>query len=338
MPAVSNLIAQLQPAAAVQFSAVFEAAAVEPVDFGAVLAAQLGIDPVQALPGAALDGLSEENEASATTTATRAEPVPADPLAAALIALVSPAAPPSAPQPEAIPVADTASERPAARALQAFPADTHDMPEPARAATSAAMPQPQPAVFADVTGGDEPAAVPLEAVDQLAEAVEPVELRDEVQPLPSDRVHDARRPERPMLEAPVRLQARSFPEDLGQRVVWMASNGQHTAELRVDPPQLGPVEVRLTLSGDQANLTLLSSHAAVRDALQSSLPRLQEMLTGIGIDLGSVNVGTHSPGQDRPGESRASPEPPPAWMEPPAGAAGGIATIAVRRGLVDTYA
>jgi flagellar hook-length control protein FliK len=76
----------------------------------------------------------------------------------------------------------------------------------------------------------------------------------------------------------------------------MAGQNQQAAEFRIDPPHLGPVEVRLALSNDQANLVLLSPHASVRDALQSTLPRLQELLGAAGINLGSVHVGAHSSG------------------------------------------
>jgi flagellar hook-length control protein FliK len=99
------------------------------------------------------------------------------------------------------------------------------------------------------------------------------------------------------LDLPARLGTPAFVEDFGNRVVWMAGNGQHAAEFRIDPPHLGPVEVRLALSNDQASLVLLSPHASVREALQSTLPRLQELLGAAGINLGSVHVGAQGSGQ-----------------------------------------
>jgi flagellar hook-length control protein FliK len=155
-----------------------------------------------------------------------------------------------------------------------------------------------------------------------------------------DRPHEApRRIEHLSPEVPLRVTARTFDEELGNRVLWMASNGRQAAELRLDPPQLGPVEVRLALTGDQAALTLLSPHASVRDALQASLPRLQEMLVSAGIDLGSVHVGTHSPGGNAADGRSGSPTAQPmAWIGEAAATGSGPAVIAVTRGLVDTYA
>jgi flagellar hook-length control protein FliK len=103
-----------------------------------------------------------------------------------------------------------------------------------------------------------------------------------------------------------RLGSPAFADDFSNRIVWMAGNGQQAAEFRIDPPHLGPVEVRLALSNDQANLVLLSPHASVREALQSTLPRLQELLGAAGINLGSVHVGTQGSGQRNQNADRSA--------------------------------
>ncbi|MCW5620536.1 MAG: flagellar hook-length control protein FliK [Burkholderiales bacterium] len=97
-----------------------------------------------------------------------------------------------------------------------------------------------------------------------------------------------------VLDEPIPMGRRPFASELGDRVLWMASNGRQVAELRIDPPQLGPVEVRLSITGEQATLSLVSAQAAVREALQASIPRLQDMIQSIGLELGSVHVGSES--------------------------------------------
>ncbi len=105
------------------------------------------------------------------------------------------------------------------------------------------------------------------------------------------------------LDEPVSMPRRSFAADVGERVLWMASNSRQVAELRIDPPQLGPVEVRLTISGEQASLTLVAAHAGVREALQASIPRLQDMIQSIGLELSNVTVGSDaSPRQQQTGD------------------------------------
>jgi flagellar hook-length control protein FliK len=104
------------------------------------------------------------------------------------------------------------------------------------------------------------------------------------------------------MDSAARIGTPAFADDLGNRVVWMAGRGQQAAEFRIDPPHLGPVEVRLSLSNDQASLVLVSPHASVRDALQATLPRLQDTLAAAGINLGSVQVGAHNHPGEHTGE------------------------------------
>jgi flagellar hook-length control protein FliK len=89
-----------------------------------------------------------------------------------------------------------------------------------------------------------------------------------------------------------------WAESFSQRVSWMVGQQVQAAQFRVEPPQLGPIEIRLSISNDQANLMFSAPHAVARDAIQTSLPRLQEMLAQSGIALGDVSVGAHS-AQDR---------------------------------------
>jgi flagellar hook-length control protein FliK len=79
-------------------------------------------------------------------------------------------------------------------------------------------------------------------------------------------------------------------EDLGQKITWMAGHGSQSAELQLNPPDLGPLHVVLNVSGDQATALFTSPHAAVREAVQQALPKLRDMLADNGIMLGNASV------------------------------------------------
>lgn len=144
------------------------------------------------------------------------------------------------------------------------------------------------------------------------------------------------------LDEPVAFGRRAFANDLGERVLWMASNNRQVAELRVDPPHLGPVEVRLSIEGEQASVTLIAAHAGVREALQSSIPRLQDMIHAIGLELGNVTVGgeTHPGHQEQTGDRSQRHGPERHEAEHPLAASGPRAWAPRHAGvgLVDTYA
>lgn len=83
-------------------------------------------------------------------------------------------------------------------------------------------------------------------------------------------------------------------DDVGQKLIWMVSNNRQQADLVLNPPQLGHIEVTLSLDGNQASANFTSPHAAVREALENSMTRLREVLADAGVTLGQTHVGSES--------------------------------------------
>jgi len=77
---------------------------------------------------------------------------------------------------------------------------------------------------------------------------------------------------------------------VGQQVVWFVSQNITAANMRLNPQQLGPMEMQLSMEGDKASVAFVSQHAVVRDALESAIPRLREMFAENGLNLANVNV------------------------------------------------
>jgi len=88
--------------------------------------------------------------------------------------------------------------------------------------------------------------------------------------------------------------APGWGNEVGDKVVWMVGRQETRAELVLNPPQLGRIEVSLTMNGDQADATFISANASVREALENAMPRLREVLQGAGISLGQTQVGAES--------------------------------------------
>ena len=88
-----------------------------------------------------------------------------------------------------------------------------------------------------------------------------------------------------------------WQDEMGQKLTWMVGNNRQQADLVLTPPHLGRVEVSLTMNGDQATAIFTSSNPAVREALESSLHRLREVLADAGVSLGQTQVGSESPNQ-----------------------------------------
>lgn len=81
---------------------------------------------------------------------------------------------------------------------------------------------------------------------------------------------------------------------VAQRVSLMLGRQEQQMEMQLNPPNLGPMEVRLTLGADQASVVFASQHAAVREALAAATPRLTTLLAEQGIQLVNVQVASDS--------------------------------------------
>lgn len=108
--------------------------------------------------------------------------------------------------------------------------------------------------------------------------------------------HQASSPhtERARLDVATPVRSPNWSAEVGQRVVWMVSNNIQEAQLSINPQNLGPIEITLSLNDDQATAHFASPYPEVREALEEALPRLREMLAGAGVQLGQSNVGAES--------------------------------------------
>jgi len=98
----------------------------------------------------------------------------------------------------------------------------------------------------------------------------------------------------------------SHPEwnkDLGERIVWMNSKAIPSAEIKLNPPHLGPISIRVDVVDDQATVVFTAQHAAVRETLEASIPKLREMMSAQQLNLVEANV-FHGPASDQ-GRSQA---------------------------------
>jgi flagellar hook-length control protein FliK len=108
---------------------------------------------------------------------------------------------------------------------------------------------------------------------------------------------------------PVPMQQAGWSEAVVDRVMWLSSQNLQSAEIRLDPAELGRMEVRISLSQEQAQVTFASPHAGVREALEGQMHRLRELFTQQGMNLLDVNVSDQSSsrgwqGQDGEGRGR----------------------------------
>jgi flagellar hook-length control protein FliK len=107
----------------------------------------------------------------------------------------------------------------------------------------------------------------------------------------------------PSAAVQTRVGERAWDQAVGEKLVWMVNQKHQVAQLHLNPPELGPLKISISLDQNQASAQFFSAHASVREALETAMPRLREMLADSGITLGNASVGTEAfrePAQQQP--------------------------------------
>jgi flagellar hook-length control protein FliK len=116
----------------------------------------------------------------------------------------------------------------------------------------------------------------------------------------------------PVPTASVDLRTPNWQETFASRVQWLVGSNAGEARITLNPPELGTVDVKVSLVDDKTYVQLTTATAAARDELSQSLPRLKELFAASGLELGGASVhdgrGDHRAGH---GDRAAAPAPRP---------------------------
>ncbi|HSC67314.1 MAG TPA: flagellar hook-length control protein FliK [Cellvibrio sp.] len=93
---------------------------------------------------------------------------------------------------------------------------------------------------------------------------------------------------------PATVGSPQWSQAVGDKVLWLAAQNVSAAEIRLDPPELGAMQVKVSVNQDQTSISFVSPHPAVREALDQQLHRLREMFSDQGLNLVNVDVSDKS--------------------------------------------
>lgn len=102
------------------------------------------------------------------------------------------------------------------------------------------------------------------------------------------------------LHQPLPMNQSAWTEGLVNRVMYLSSQNLKSADIQLEPAELGRLDIRVNVATDQSTqVTFISGHAGVRDALDSQLHRLRELFAQQGLAQPDVNVADQSRGQQQ---------------------------------------
>ncbi|MCC2522672.1 flagellar hook-length control protein FliK [Vibrio coralliilyticus] len=112
-------------------------------------------------------------------------------------------------------------------------------------------------------------------------------------------VQNQLRAEQAAAQAPMQLNREIAGEQVAERVQMMMSKNLKNIDIRLDPPELGRLQIRMNMTGDAATVHFTVANQQARDVIEQSMPRLREMLAQQGVQLGDSSVQQQSSGQQQ---------------------------------------
>lgn len=100
-------------------------------------------------------------------------------------------------------------------------------------------------------------------------------------------------------ELPAGNEAR-LPGALAERVYWMIDQNLGEARIKLNPPQLGAIDIKITMADDQTFVQFTASQAGAREIIESALPRLRDLLGAAGLEFGGATVGGEAKSHEQP--------------------------------------
>lgn len=93
-------------------------------------------------------------------------------------------------------------------------------------------------------------------------------------------------------------QSPGWEQAMAGRIVWMGNQGLQSANLTLNPQDLGAIQIKVDIAGDQANVQFQAQSAETCDLIEKLMPRLSQALEGQGIKLEDSRVSQFSSSQD----------------------------------------
>lgn len=99
---------------------------------------------------------------------------------------------------------------------------------------------------------------------------------------------------------PIAMHQSGWTDEVVNRVMYLSSANLKAADIQLQPAELGRLDIRVNMVPDQqTQVTFMSAHPAVREALDGQMHRLRDMFAQQGMGLVDVNVSDQSRGSQQ---------------------------------------
>ena len=141
-----------------------------------------------------------------------------------------------------------------------------------------------------------------------------------------------------LLQQPINIARSDAAKLLNERVTFMLSQHNPQADIRLDPPELGSMIIRIRTDAEQAQINFSVQNQEAKELLEDSMSKLKEMLAEQGIDLGESNIEQQQQGQNEQASSNDNQKPGPLSSTENDEAIASVKVAGNKLGGVDFYA
>ncbi|GEM_PF-2796703 len=134
-----------------------------------------------------------------------------------------------------------------------------------------------------------------------AQVTQQVQKQEQV--LQAEKTVDKQQSIHQQIKEQINLTKNDAPGQLNDSVRYMINSRMQSAEIRIDPPELGSMQIKVSMNGDQASVSIVVQNQQAKDVLDQSVPKLKELLEQQGIQLGESSVSEQ--GHQQGGETQS---------------------------------
>ncbi len=87
------------------------------------------------------------------------------------------------------------------------------------------------------------------------------------------------------ISQPLQLHARQWQSDFAHKITWMLRSGVETAEIQLDPPELGPLTIKVSQQNGSTQVAIQVNHSQTRELFEQNMDKLKDILDNAEIQL-----------------------------------------------------
>lgn len=95
------------------------------------------------------------------------------------------------------------------------------------------------------------------------------------------------------IELTQHIEHSDWSEHFNQQIVWLGQQNIKTAIIKLNPQELGPIEININVKQEDASVNISLHRVQVHEVIENAIPRLREMMAEQGLNLTQVNIESH---------------------------------------------